>query len=98
MSFFPRQGLMRALPGGSYWMANGARWRLERTTAGKPAANGLAYRCITVDGRDVKTLLARLRTANEQSQWAMRGRANRTYQLVMRPLLPDEPGCPVATP
>ena len=72
--------------------------RSDLATAGKPAANGLAYRCITVGGRDVKTLLARLRTANEQSRWAVRGRANRTYQLVVRPLLPDEPGCPVATP
>jgi hypothetical protein len=75
-------------------------WPLQSdlATAGKPAANGLAYRCITVGGSDVETLLARLRTANEQSQWAVRGRGNRTYQLVMRPLLPDEPGCPVATP
>ena len=50
-------------------------WPLKSdlATAGKPASNGLAYRCITVSGKDVRTLLARLRTANEQSRWAMRG-------------------------
>ena len=75
-------------------------WPLKSNlaTAGKPASNGLAYRCITVDGKDVRTLLARLRTANEQSRWAMRGSPGRSYELIARPLLPDEPGCPVATP
>ncbi|MDP9259718.1 MAG: hypothetical protein M3Q31_24640 [Actinomycetota bacterium] len=72
--------------------------RSDLATAGKPAANGLAYRCVTVGGTDVTTLLASLRTASAQSRWVVRGRANRTYQLVVRPLLPDEPGCPIATP
>jgi hypothetical protein len=64
-------------------------------TAGKPVANGPAYRCITVAGKDVGTLLARLRSANEQSRWTMRGRPGRTYELIARPLLPDERGCSV---
>jgi hypothetical protein len=70
----------------------------DLATAGKPAANGLAYRCITVKGSDAKSLLARLRAANEQSQWVMRGHPDRAYQVIARPLLPDEAGCPVATP
>jgi hypothetical protein len=70
----------------------------DLATAGKPAANGLAYRCITVGGTGVKALLAKLRSANEQSRWTVRGRPNRTYELIARPLLPDEPGCTAATP
>jgi hypothetical protein len=69
----------------------------DLATAGKPVANGLAYRCITVRGRDVESLLTSLRSANEQSQWVMRGHPNALYQLVTRPLLPDEPGCSAAT-
>jgi len=74
-------------------------WPLKSdlASAGKPLASGLAYRCITVSGKNVKTLIARLRAANEQSQWVVRGHAGRTYQVVARPLLPDEPGCHVTT-
>jgi hypothetical protein len=74
-------------------------WPLKSdlASAGKPLASGVAYRCITVSGKNVKTLIARLREANEQSRWVVRGHAGRTYQVVARPLLPDEPGCHVAT-
>lgn len=75
-------------------------WPLKSNlaSAGKPLASGLAYRCITVSGKDVAPLIARLRVANEQSRWVMRGQAGRTYQVVARPLLPDEPACHIATP
>ena len=72
--------------------------RSDLASAGKPASNGLPYRCITVAGNDVRTLLASLRRANEQTRWALRGRPDRTYEVIARPLLPDEPGCPVAHP
>jgi hypothetical protein len=68
--------------------------RSDLATAGRPAANGMPYRCITVAGTAARTLLARLRAANEQSRWTVRGRPGRTYELVVRPLLPDEPRCP----
>lgn len=70
-------------------------WPLQRdlANAGKPLSSGLEYRCIIVGGSAAKTLLARLRQANAQSQWVMRGQTARTYQLIARPLLPDEPGC-----
>jgi hypothetical protein len=75
-------------------------WPLQSdlATAGKPVASGPAYRCIAVRGRDAKSLLATLRAANEQSRWVMRGHPDRAYQVIARPLLPDEPGCPAGTP
>jgi hypothetical protein len=75
-------------------------WPLKRdlATAGKPVSSGLGYRCIAVSGKDATTLLARLRSADEQSRWFVRGRPARTYDVIARPLLPDEPGCPAATP
>jgi hypothetical protein len=71
-------------------------WPLERSlaTAGKPVSSGLGYRCIAVGGKDAKTLLATLGKANEQSRWTAGPGAKATYQLVARPLLPDERGCP----
>ncbi|MEO9176825.1 MAG: hypothetical protein ABI317_15035 [Gaiellales bacterium] len=58
--------------------------------AGAPVSSGLAYRCVTVGGRDAHRLRAALRRADAQSQWSSRGRR---YTLVARPLLPDERGC-----
>jgi hypothetical protein len=72
--------------------------RSDLASAGKRASTGLPYRCITVGGKDVKTLLATLRRATEQSPWTMRGRPGRVFDLIARPLLPDERGCPVAHP
>jgi hypothetical protein len=65
--------------------------------AGKAVSSGLGYRCVAVTGSEAKTLLATLRTANEQSQWVARAHATRAYEVVARPLLPDQRGCPVAT-
>jgi hypothetical protein len=71
------------------------RWPLASNlaTAGKRPANGFAYRCITVRGKAVATLLATLRKANEQSQWVARAGAARTYQVIAVPLLPDQRDC-----
>ncbi|MDX6573252.1 MAG: hypothetical protein QOC86_2408 [Gaiellales bacterium] len=75
-------------------------WPLKRdlATAGTKVSNGLGYRCIAVRGKDATTLLARLRAADERSRWFVRGRRGRTYEVIARPLLPDEPGCSAATP
>jgi hypothetical protein len=71
-------------------------WPLKSNlaTAGNPVSSGLGYRCISVGGKDARTLLATLRKANEQSRWTARAGAKAAYQLIARPLLPDERGCP----
>ena len=66
----------------------------DLATAGKPVSSGLGYRCISIAGKDAKTLAATLRKANEQSRWAARSGAKGLYEVVARPLLPDERGCP----
>ena len=63
-------------------------------TAGKRVSSGLEYRCIVVGGTGVEKLTATLRKANEQSRWAARPGAKASYQLIARPLLPDERRCP----
>jgi hypothetical protein len=79
----------------------GARveWPLKSNLAraGKPVSSGLGYRCIAVNGKDAKTLMATLRKANEQSRWAARAGAKGSFQVIARPLLPDERGCPPTT-
>ncbi len=71
-------------------------WPLESNlaTAGKPVSSGLGYRCISVGGKDAKTLIATLRKANEQSRWIARAGARARFEVIARPLLPDERGCP----
>lgn len=71
-------------------------WPLESNlaTAGKPVSSGLEYRCILVGGAGAKKLTAALRKANELSRWIARPGATVAYQLVARPLLPDERRCP----
>jgi hypothetical protein len=63
-------------------------------TAGKRVSSGLKYRCIVVRGAGVAKLNATLRKANEQSRWAARSSAKASYQVIARPLLPDERRCP----
>jgi hypothetical protein len=70
-------------------------WPLKSNlaTAGKPVSSGLQYRCMVVGGANATTLLATLRKANEQSRWRTRGNAKRVYQVIARPLLPDQRSC-----
>jgi hypothetical protein len=70
-------------------------WPLKSNLAraGKPIPSGLGYRCIAVGGKDARTLLATLRKANERSRWAARPGAKGSFELIARPLLPDERGC-----
>jgi hypothetical protein len=74
-------------------------WPLESNlaTAGKPVPGGRGYRCIGVGGKGVKTLIATLRRANEQSRWAAGAGTKAVYEVIARPLLPDERGCPPRT-
>ena len=80
----------RAQPG-----ASAVVWPLRRdlATAGKRVPSGLNYRCMSVGGADAKSLLAALHNANEVSLWSMRASPARSYQLIARPLLPDERNC-----
>jgi hypothetical protein len=75
--------------------ANRIDWPLKRNlaTAGTRVSSGLSYRCISVGGADAKVLLARLRTANELSRWTTPAAPGKSYELIARPLLPDEPDC-----
>jgi hypothetical protein len=80
----------QAQPGSSHVV-----WPLRRNlaTAGTRVPSGLNYRCISVGGADARTLLATLRKANELSRWTMRSSPGQSYQLIARPLLPDEADC-----
>jgi hypothetical protein len=71
------------------------RWPLASNlaSAGRRPSAGYPYRCITVRGTAVATLLATLRRADEQSQWIARPGAARRFQVVARPLLPDQRDC-----
>jgi hypothetical protein len=75
--------------------ARRVRWPLasDLATAGRRPSNGFAYRCITVRGKAVATLLATLRKANEQSRWIARAGVARSYQVIAVPLLPDQRDC-----
>ncbi|MDX6564614.1 MAG: hypothetical protein QOE10_276 [Gaiellales bacterium] len=64
----------------------------DLATAGASISSGPGYRCITVSGGNARTLLATLRTANDQSLWKSSGAPGR-YLLIARPLLPDERSC-----
>ncbi|HET7026965.1 MAG TPA: hypothetical protein VFI28_04670 [Candidatus Limnocylindrales bacterium] len=49
------------------------------------------WRCFTVTGEDAGTFLVAARGANALTLWREAGEA---YMLLVRPLLPDETGCP----
>jgi hypothetical protein len=51
-------------------------------------------RCGTVTGDDLKTLMPKLQVSNQLTFWRS---GAETYQLILRPLLPDESGCPAPT-
>jgi len=50
-----------------------------------------SYRCGTVEGADLDLLLEAAQKANQLSPWTSGGK---TYTVILRPLLPDESGCP----
>ncbi|MEX2551663.1 MAG: hypothetical protein WD627_01480 [Actinomycetota bacterium] len=50
-----------------------------------------SYRCGTVEGADLDLLLTAAQKANQLSPWTS---GDKTYTVILRPLLPDETGCP----
>lgn len=60
---------------------------LDRTIT---PGTGDEYPCVTVSGADLGPVLEAAKTARENTRWRSRGE---TYELVFRPLLPDERGC-----
>ncbi len=57
---------------------------------GEAAGFMTGSRCGAVSGSDLQTLRPLLETASEQATWSSSG----TWSLIVRPLLPDESGCP----
>ncbi len=69
-------------------------WPLDSSIAGYElldSAGGLALRCGVVEGDDLDRLLPLLQDANTLTPWVSDGEE---FLLTVRPLLPDEQGCP----
>jgi hypothetical protein len=74
-----------------------ADWPLATPLAsfGDPMVGNLGdMRCAAVSGDDLAKLLPAIQNSNELTLWHSGGKE---YQLVLRPLLPDESGCPAST-
>jgi hypothetical protein len=72
-------------------------WPLATPLAsfGDPVVGNLGdTRCAAVSGDDLATLLPAIQKSNELTVWRS---GAKEYQLVLRPLLPDESGCPAST-
>jgi hypothetical protein len=72
-------------------------WPLPTALAsfGAPLVGNLGdTRCAVVSGDDLAKLLPAVQSSNELTLWRSGGKE---YQLVLRPLLPDESGCPAST-
>ena len=74
-------------------MANTVDWPLDTalSTLGTSWGEPPEYRCALVEGEDLTTLRPMLEQANELTLWRS---DDVTYQLYLRPLLPDEEACP----
>jgi hypothetical protein len=69
---------------------------LDPATAGQPAVVGslnASLRCIALTGTDLAAFLAVARTANSATIWKA---ASGRYAVSVRPLYPEESGCPSA--
>ncbi len=64
------------------------------TFSDTPGAEGIDFRCSVVEGADVAPLVAAVMKAPAGAQWIAAADRNATFQVVVRALLPDEPGCP----
>jgi len=73
-----------------------ADWPLATplATFGSPLADFAEMRCGVVRGDDLATLRPALEGSNQLTFWRSQAM---TYQLTLRPLLPDESGCPAGT-
>jgi hypothetical protein len=66
-------------------------WPLEEPLATFGEPWGLGIRCGVVSGEDSAQVTAALASANQMTHWRSGGK---TFSLIVRPLLPDEKGCP----
>lgn len=64
------------------------------TVSAPPGAEGIDFQCSVVAGDDVATLVDAVQKAPAGAQWIAGADRHATFQLVVRPLLPDEAGCP----
>lgn len=89
---FARPGLPPAEPG---LAQPDLEWPLPEPLAsfGEPYPMGQDARCGTVSGDDLQMLLPMAMSANQLTPWESDGER---YELLFRPLLPDESGCPDA--
>ena len=73
--------------------ANFQDWPLSTPLAsfGAPTGTLEGMRCGAVTGDDLKALMPQLKAANQLTYWRS---DSGTFQLILRPLLPDESGCP----
>jgi hypothetical protein len=72
-------------------------WPLAAVPAlAKADANGNGYSCSVVEGADVAPLVDAVTKAPIGAQWIAAADRNAPFQVVVRPLLPDEAGCPAA--
>ena len=74
-------------------MANTVDWPLDTplSTLGTSWGEPAEYRCALIEGEDLTDLRPMLQQANELTLWRS---DDVTYQLYLRPLLPDEEACP----
>lgn len=66
-------------------------WPLESKLAEFGETFGDEYRCGVLKGADVERALPEFRSSNTRTPWVSDGKQ---YELILRPLLPDETGCP----
>jgi len=69
-------------------------WPLDTPIAelGASMSEPANYRCALIEGEELQALMPLFQQTNELTLW----RSNDTlYQLVLRPLLPDEEACPI---
>ncbi len=92
LRIFARPGLPPEEPG---LAQPDLEWPLSEPLAsfGEPYPMGQDARCGTVSGDDLQMLLPMAMSANQLTPWESDGER---YELLFRPLLPDESGCPEA--
>ncbi len=90
LRIFPRPGLPPDEPD---LAQPGLEWPLAEPlmSFGEPFPMGEDARCGTVSGEELRTLLPLVMSANQLTRWESDGKL---YELLLRPLLPDESGCP----
>lgn len=71
--------------------ANGQPWPLSSAPAALGQALGASWRCATLSGADRDTFWTAAASANSLTAWSADGGG--TWQVILRPLLPDEEDC-----